>query len=171
MISASSPLSMKYSPIERTGVGCDVLHGRAVGCGSGDDDRVVHRALFFELADDAGNRRCLLADRDVNTFNAGATLVDDRIDRERGLAGLAIADDQLALAAADRHHRVNRLQAGLHRLRYRLAFDNARRNLLDRRRAFGLDRALAVDRVTERVDDPTEQRIGRSAPRGCGRSS
>jgi len=26
----------------------------------------------------------------------------DRVDGERGLAGLAIADDQLALAAADR---------------------------------------------------------------------
>ena len=35
--------------------------------------------------------------------------------RDRGLAGLAVADDQLALAAADRDHRVDGLEAGLHR--------------------------------------------------------
>src|SRR5574337_996665 len=58
-------------------------------------------------------------------------LVDDRVDRHRGLAGLAVADDQLALAAADRHHRVDGLQAGLHRLRHRLPCDHARRHLLD----------------------------------------
>ena len=60
--------------------------------------------------------RLLLADRDVDALNAGGLLVDDRVDRHRGLAGLAVADDQLALAAADRDHRVDRLVAGLHRL-------------------------------------------------------
>src|SRR3982750_1289942 len=58
-------------------------------------------------------------------------LVDDRIDRDGGLAGLAVADDQLALPAADRHHRVDGLESGLHRLRHRLASDHAGRDLLD----------------------------------------
>src|SRR2546427_9852511 len=45
------------------------------------------------------------------------------------LAGLAVADDQLALPTADRHHRVDRLQAGLHGLRNRLAkYDTRRRS-------------------------------------------
>jgi hypothetical protein len=52
-------------------------------------------------------------------------LVEDRVDRDRGLAGLAVADDQLTLAAADRHHAVDRLQAGLHRLANRLAIGDA----------------------------------------------
>jgi hypothetical protein len=43
-------------------------------------------------------------------------LVDDRVDRDGGLAGLAVADDELALAAADRDHGVDGLDAGLHRL-------------------------------------------------------
>ena len=60
--------------------------------------------------------RLLLADRDVDALNARGLLVDDGVDRHRGLAGLAVADDELALAAADRHHRVDRLVAGLHRL-------------------------------------------------------
>src|ERR1700746_3673190 len=40
--------------------------------------------------------------------------------------GRAAADDQLAWAAADRDHRVDRLQAGQHRLLDRLALDDAR---------------------------------------------
>ena len=63
----------------------------------------------------------LLADRRRRCRKVLALLVDDRVDRHGGLAGLAVADDQLALAAADRHHRVDRLEAGLHRLRHRLA--------------------------------------------------
>ena len=48
-----------------------------------------------------------LANGDVDTFNARATLVDDRIDSNSGFAGLAVANDQLTLAAANRHHRVD----------------------------------------------------------------
>src|SRR3712207_8746902 len=58
--------------------------------------------------------------------DAGVLVVDDRVDRDRRLARLAVADDQLALAAADRDHRVDGLQAGLHRLDHRLALDDAR---------------------------------------------
>ena len=61
-----------------------------------------------------------------------ALLVDDRVERHGGLAGLAVADNQLALAAANRDQRVNRLQAGLHRHRHRLARDDAGGHTLDR---------------------------------------
>ncbi len=44
-----------------------------------------------------------------------------------GLAGLAVADDQLALTAADRGHGVDGLDAGLQRLVHRLATDDAGR--------------------------------------------
>ena len=72
--------------------------------------------------------RLLLADRDVDANRADgspalpsfglvdARLVDDRVDGDGRLAGGAVADDQLALAAADRNHRVDRHDAGLHRL-------------------------------------------------------
>ncbi len=86
--------------------------------GRGDDDRVLHRAVLLELAHDVGDGRVLLADRDVDALNAAAFLVDDRIDRNRGLTRLPVADDQLALAAPDRHHRVDRLETGLHGLTY-----------------------------------------------------
>src|SRR5690606_32306464 len=98
------------------GVGRDVLHGGRLGGGGGDDHGVGHRAVLFQLAHDVGDGRGLLADRHVHALDAGALLVDHRVDRHGGLAGLAVADDQLALAAADRDHGVDRLVAGLDRL-------------------------------------------------------
>jgi hypothetical protein len=41
----------------------------------------------------------------------------------------------------------------------RLAPDDARRDLLDRRAELGLDRALAVERLAERIDDAAEHRL------------
>src|SRR5581483_10815063 len=73
----------------------DELHRRRFRRRGRDDDGVRHRAVLLELAHDVGDRAGLLADRDVNALNARVLLIDDRIDRERGLAGLAVADDQL----------------------------------------------------------------------------
>src|SRR5258708_7194315 len=82
-----------------------------------DDDRVVERAALLERLDDLGDRRALLADGDVDAVELGALvragvdrlLVQDGVDGDRGLAGLAVADDQLALAAADRDQGVDGL--------------------------------------------------------------
>src|SRR5699024_805378 len=95
----------------------------------------------------------LLADGDVDAAHllvgiAGGPvllLVQDRVDPDRGLAGLAVADDQLALAAADRGHRVDGLQSGLHRLLDRLALHDARRLQVEGAAADGLAGAEAVD--------------------------
>ena len=84
-------------------------------------------------------------------------LVEDRVDRDGGLAGLPVADDQLALAAADRHQRVDRLEPGLHRLVHRLARNDARRLDLDAGARHVGQRPLAVDRVAEPVDHPAQQ--------------
>ena len=89
----------------------------------------------------------------------GLLLVDEGVDRDGGLAGLAVADDQLALAAADGNERVDRLEAGLHRLVDRLARDDAGGLLFDAHALVGHDRALAVDRVAERIDHAAEQAL------------
>src|SRR5690606_693188 len=75
----------------------------------------------------------------------------------RGLADLAVTDDQLALTTTDRDHGVDRLVAGLHRLVDRLTPDHARRHILDRIGQLGIDRALAVDRVAQGIDHATQQ--------------
>ncbi len=54
------------------------------------------------------------------------------------------------------HHRVDRLQAGLQRLLHRAAIDDAWRQPLDLAELLRDDRALPVDRLTERVDDAAD---------------
>ena len=79
------------------------------------------KAIGFELLHDLRNRRTLLADSDVDAVEllalvvAGGVVVDllvqDRVERHGGLAGLTVADDQLALTAADGGHAVHGLEA------------------------------------------------------------
>ena len=112
------------------------------------------------------DRRHALADGDVDADEVLVLVVDDRVDRDRRLAGLAVADDQLALAAADRDHRVDRLQAGLHRLGDRLALDDAGGLDLGRARLGGLDR-----RPCRRAGARAGRRCGPSRPSPTGMSS
>ena len=79
-------------------------------------------------------------------------MIDDGVERDGRFAGLAVADDQLALAAADRNHRVDGLDAGLQRLFHRLPFDHARRDAFNGVVALVGDRTLAVDGISQRVD-------------------
>ena len=89
---------------------------RRVRCRRRNHDGVFHRTVFFQLANDVGNRGILLADRNIDTLNAGALLIDDGIDSHGGLTGLAVTNNQLALTTTDRHHGVDGLETGLHRL-------------------------------------------------------
>src|SRR5712691_11624461 len=144
-----------------------VLHRRRIGGGGSDDDRVVERAVLLQHLLELDHGRALLPDRDVDAVEldllvvAGVErlLVRDGVERDRGLAGLAIADDQLALAAADRDQRVDRLQARGHRLVHRLARDDAGRLDVDAAALARLDRAAAVERIAERVDHAAEQAL------------
>src|SRR5699024_7564540 len=146
------------------GVGGDVLEARRVGGESRDDGGVLHRAVLLERGAHRGDGRALLADGDVDAAHllvgvAGlpvGLLVQDRVDPDRGLARLAVADDQLALAAADRGHRVDGLQAGLHRLLDGLALHDAGRLQLEGAAADGVDGAEAVDGGTGGVDHAAE---------------
>src|SRR5262249_10133533 len=119
---------------------------------------VFHRAVALEDFHDLCDGRLLLADRDIDADDAFALLIDDRVDRHNGLASLAIADDQLALAAADRNHGVDGLESRLQRLFHRLAVDDARSDALDRIELGGVDEAFAVERNAERADDAADER-------------
>ncbi len=127
--------------------------------GGGDDDGAVHRAGLLQRLHHLHDGRHALADRDVDADDVLILVVDDRVDRDRGLAGLAVADDQLALAAADRDHRVDRLQAGLHRLLDALALDHAGGLELGRAGLGRVDVALAVEGAAERIDQAAEELV------------
>ena len=53
-------------------------------------------------------------------------LVDDRVDGDRGLADRAVADDEFALAAAEREQRIDDDKAGLDRLGHEIPVDDRR---------------------------------------------
>src|SRR5690606_32730112 len=74
-----------------------------------------------------------------------------------GLADLAVTDDQLALATANRDHGVDRLVASLYRLVDRLTPDHAGCHFLDSVGGLGVYRALAIDRVAQRINYATQQ--------------
>src|SRR5450759_3267076 len=127
--------------------------------GAGDDhDRVGHRPVPLQDRHRGGDRGELLADRDVDADQALALLVDDRVDGEGGLAGLAVTDDQLALAAADRDQRVDGLDAGLDGRIDRLAGDDAGGDPLGRPDLRGRDGPLVVEGAPKRVHNAPEQR-------------
>ena len=134
----------------------DVLQRGGVGGGGGHDDGVLHGAMALERLHHAGHRGGLLADGDVDADHVLIFLVDDGVDGDSRLASLAVADDELALAAADRHHGVDGQNTGLHRLVHGLARDNAGSLELHRARALGLDGALAVDGLAQRVHHAAE---------------
>ena len=148
------------------GEGRQELQRRGLRGGGGDDDGVFQRAGIGQGLDDLRHGRALLADGDIDAIELGLLvgagvdrlLVDDGVDRHGGLAGLAVADDQFALAAADRDQGVDGLEAGLHRLMHRLARNDAGRLDVDAA-AFGdvLDFALAVDGIAQRIHDAAQQ--------------
>ena len=105
--------------------------------------------MFFEFAHHIGDSRSFLPDADVDAFNVGTLLVDDRIDGQRRFTGLAVTDNQPALSTTNRDHRVDGLQTSLHRLIYRLALNNPRCNTLDWHKIFGFYRTLTVNRLTQ----------------------
>ncbi len=92
-----------------------------------------------------------MANRHVHTVHVLAFLIDDRVDRHRRFTGLTIANDQLTLAAANRHHGVNGFEARLHGLVYRFTPNHARRNFFNHIGELGVNRAFAIDRLAKGV--------------------
>ena len=153
-----------------TGVRCNVLQSCRFRGRSSHDDRVFHGAVLFELADNVGDGGSLLANSDINADQVLALLVDDRIKRNGRLTCLAVTNDQFALAAADRNHRVDGLQTGLNRLAHGLTFDHARSDLFNSVEFLGVDRTLAVDGLAQSVDHSADQsRADRHGKNAAGR--
>ena len=123
-----------------------------------DDDATLGRGVGLNGVDRPPDARALLTDGDIDADNIAATLVDDRVDGDRGLTYRAVADDQLALPAPERQQRIDDDQAGLNRLDHEIPVDDFRGRALDRLHRRCRDGALAVERPPQRIDDAAEQR-------------
>jgi hypothetical protein len=141
------------------GVGGKELEGGGIGGRGGHDDAVAHGLLLVELADELGDGGTLLADADVDAGEGLGLglLVDDGVDGDGGLAGLAVTDDELALATADGDEGVDGLEAGEHGLRDGLAGDDAGRLDLGTAALAVVEGGPAVDGLADAVDDAAEE--------------
>ena len=83
------------------------------------NDAALGRAAGVDCVDGPPDARALLADCDIDADDVARLLIDDRVDRDRGLADGAVADDELALAAAEREQRIDDDETGLDRLGHR----------------------------------------------------
>merc|ERR1719397_2396992 len=137
------------------GVRGEVLQGGGVGGGSRDDDGVLHGVGVSEP---------LLADSDVDTVElllgviglVESLLVDDGVNGNGSLASLPVTNDQLTLATANGHKRVNSLDASLHRLGHGLPGDDARGLQADTEPLAGAKGTLAINGVAQSINDPAE---------------
>ena len=140
-----------------TRVGGDELEWRRLRGGGGHDDGVFHRAFLGQTVHHLCDGGTFLAYGDVDAGDVAALLIQDRINRDSRLAGLAIANNQLTLAATNRDQRINRLQSGLHGLGHRLSFDDARGLDLNTTILARDNFALAIDGLSESIHDAATQ--------------
>ena len=112
-----------------------------------------------EDVDHLRDRGVLLADGHVDADDVLALLIDDRVEGDGGLAGLAVADDQLALPAADGNHRVDALETGLQGLADGLPLGDARGVGFQQADGLGRNRGAAVQRLAQRRDNPAEHLV------------
>src|ERR1700722_11884579 len=137
----------------------DVLHRRWLGGRCSDHDRVLHRTSIFENLYDLRDGTALLADRVIDADKVVALVVDNRVEGHGSFAGLAIADNELALTSSNRDHGVNRLQPSGHGLAHRLTSNDAGSNALQSDELVGRDGTLIVDRHSERIYDAANQGV------------
>ncbi len=81
-----------------------VLEGSRVARRCAYNYGIIHSAVLFERIYYLSNCRGLLSDSDIDTDNVLALLIYYSIHCDRGLTGLAVADDELTLTSAYREH-------------------------------------------------------------------
>ena len=80
-------------------------------CSGAGSDAEAQTMMVYSIAPkssqnfmNACDRRLLLPYGYINTNDAGAFLIEDRVDGNGGFSGSAVADDKLALSPTDGNH-------------------------------------------------------------------
>ena len=143
----------------------EVLQGGSLRSSSSNDDRVLHGIVLLKRLDELSNGGTLLADGDVDTVElllllialVPALLVEDGVDGDGGLTSLTVTDDKLTLATTNGNHGVDGLDTSHHGLVDRATGKDTRGLELSTTTLGGLDGTLAVNGVTEGVDNTAKQ--------------
>src|SRR5665213_3062135 len=86
-----------------------------------------------------------------------SALVEDGVDGDGSLAGLAIAENQFALATTDRDQCVDGFQAGLQGHTHSRAIHDVWCRTFNGETFLRSDRAFAVERIAQWVDHASQQ--------------
>ena len=140
-----------------TGIRSQVLHGGRIRSSGSHNDCVFQCAVLFELANNVIDSGCFLTNSHINASNVFAFLVDDGINSNSGFTSLTVTNNQLTLTTTNGYHGVNRLDTGLQWLGNRLTGNNAWRHFFDNIGFFGIDRAFAIDGLTQCIYNATTQ--------------
>ena len=138
-------------------IGGDILQRRHFRSCGGNDNGIVHGAGFLQGFHQLGHGGAFLTNGDINADHVFALLVDNGIRCDGGFAGLAVADDQFTLAAADGDHGVDCLDAGLQRNRDVFALNNTGRRCFNGHVFDCFDLALAVNGSAQSVHHAADQ--------------
>ena len=140
-------------------IGSDVLQRGRIRRGSCHDGGIAHSAVLFQILGHAGDGGSLLTDGNIDAQHILVLLVQDCIGSNGSLTGLAVADDQLTLTAADGEHGVDGQNTGVQRGVHALALQNTGCLLLNGVVALSLNGAFAVDGLAQRADDTAQKSI------------
>ena len=86
-------------------------------------------------------------------------MVDDGVDRDGCLAGLAVADDEFALAASEGNHRIDDQNPGREGPRHERPVDDGRGRSLDWGQRLRRERRSPIERRAKRVDHAAKERF------------
>lgn len=145
--------------------GGEVLEGSSLGSGGGNNDGVLHGVVLLKGLDELSNSRTLLADSDVDTVKllvlfltvVPPLLVEDGVNGDGGLSCLTVTNDELTLATTNGNHGVNGLETSHHGLVDGATGQDTGGLEGGTATLSGLDGALSVNRVTESVNDASEE--------------
>ena len=137
----------------RARIGRDIEHRRGRGCACRNYDGIVHCAEAAQLFNDSRDGGLLLTYGNIDADDVLILLVYYSVQRDGGLAGLTVADNKLALAAADGHERIDRLEARLHGNGHGLSGQHTGRGAFNGSEPFVFNGPLAVDGIAHCIDN------------------
>ncbi len=108
--------------------------------------------MLFQGAGELGHSGLLLADGDIDANHVLSFLVQDGVQGDGGLSGLAVPDDELPLSPADGNHAVDGLDAGMKGFLDRLPLHHARGLELDSPAGGGVQGAFSIQGLAQGVD-------------------
>jgi hypothetical protein len=145
--------------------GSNVLQRSGLRGSSSNDNGVLKSIVLLKSLDELGDSGTLLTNSNVDTVQllrlvtagVGALLVQDGVQGDGRLSGLTITNDQLTLTTANGHHGVDTLQTSLHRLVDGATRQDTRGLKLGTALLLGVDGTLAINGVTQGIDDTAQQ--------------